>query len=210
MSPSEKDPTSIVGQEFILEYCDAAGQRSSRRIVVRGLEITVGNYLALDGWCDDLGRGGTFRVDRIVSLAWASTGELILDPIIFVRSLSAHIPLVDSTERILYETKYGIRLLLLLARCDGSIHPAEVDAIRTFVDKAAGGRIYNWDKFVDFISRDKRVRKLEEVNLWFYHQDARAREMLLRTCEDMVRCDGPPNETEKRTLAAIRQSLTAP
>ena len=62
-----------VGSSYFIEYADAAGNKTERIVKVSGVDSAY-----LQGFCKMRRGGRTFRIDRIISLADLSTGEILV------------------------------------------------------------------------------------------------------------------------------------
>jgi predicted DNA-binding transcriptional regulator YafY len=62
-----------VGSSYFIEYADAAGNKTERIVKVSRVDSAY-----LQGFCKMRRGGRTFRIDRIISLADLSTGEILV------------------------------------------------------------------------------------------------------------------------------------
>jgi predicted DNA-binding transcriptional regulator YafY len=64
-------------EDIIIEYSDVDGVLTERRITpVSPFESKVGN-VSIEAWCHLRSDRRTFRVDRILSARWASSGQIV-------------------------------------------------------------------------------------------------------------------------------------
>lgn len=122
--PEAKDiwPGKIAGLSLYIEYEDANGRRSERRITCRTLaERPAGRTLV--AWCHERNAPREFRIDRIAEVVDVVTGELLDANDVFGRYVAnqSHLDRPD-LDRI-------VRILVFLARCDGRDHPSEWVAV---------------------------------------------------------------------------------
>jgi hypothetical protein len=204
------EESDIVGQSFLLEYEDATGAVSKRRITVRGLTATSDGHLCVTAMCWERNAIRSFRTDRMLSLAHVTTGELISDPLRFFADYARDILPSDSTTEILKIARPGMRALLFLARCDGSVHPAELDVIRKYVDEIAAGRAYDWHIALEFLKKQHPDRSLAKTSLkCMWHKPDEAGR-LLRACANLVRADGIVVDAETASFDRIRYLIEEP
>lgn len=137
------------GQSFIIEYEDAAGNESTRRITVWGIALGVGGVPVLVATCHER---RMFRVDRITSCI-SYDGEVHDDvPQFMADAFGMQIPLasreIDQEEMALWQrvrqhVRYDAVLLVALSNADGVIHPAETEVALAHCEKAASAaRLY--------------------------------------------------------------------
>lgn len=100
---------------LFIEYRDAQGALSARRIVCRHYDPSAGMFTA---WCFEREALRDFRLDRIVSAACTETGELF-DLTELIAALRVRgLPVRNVGLNLV------LRLLTFLMRCDG-VHPSE-------------------------------------------------------------------------------------
>ena len=110
---------------MFIEYVDADGVASERRITALRFEHRIGGFPALAALCHERRDHRLFRLDRIRQIVDITTGE-ILDPPIYLDKLQrTGLPRVN---RGMYSF---CRVLAFIARCDGNFHQLEHDAIET-------------------------------------------------------------------------------
>lgn len=124
--PSDPGPAQQPGAQteplaFFIEYRDASGGLSARRVTVKQV-IGIPPHMLLC-YCHERRAPRHFRVDRIATIAHPETGEVLpladLLPALSASGLAA-IPM---------ELKRAINALVFLMRCDGYEHPAEWEAV---------------------------------------------------------------------------------
>lgn len=72
------------GQLVVIQYRDTYGQFSERRITIRSIDSRPDGRTYLRSWCHERRDWRSFRVDRIVTMADARTGEIFTDPCVFL------------------------------------------------------------------------------------------------------------------------------
>ncbi|MCA3256288.1 WYL domain-containing protein [Bradyrhizobium sp.] len=115
-------PGKIAGLGLYIEYEDAGGRRSERRITCRALAKRPAGQ-TLIAWCHERNAPREFRIDRIAEVVDLVTGELLDPAEVFGRYIAnaSHFDRPD-LDRI-------VRVLVFLARCDGRDHPSEWIAV---------------------------------------------------------------------------------
>lgn len=106
-----------------MRYADTNGVLSERRIVCRSIE-GYGAAETISAYCCERKASRRFRIDRIQELVCLETGEVI-DPVPHFELMRLHgaLKVVDKSLSDLG------RILVFMARCDGSVHPLEAAAV---------------------------------------------------------------------------------
>lgn len=131
-----KASTVLSGFTCIIEYTDAKGDFSRRRVTfIRLEEASDERYLRT--YCHERERTRQFKVDRITAAADIDTGE-IFDLPDLLNSLSADHsqsskPGWGLCPRDRADLIAGINVMVFVARCDREWHPLESDAIEHFI-----------------------------------------------------------------------------
>lgn len=118
---ASRDPSS--SWAGYMRYVDVHGEVSERRIVCRVVE-GYGRAETIGAYCCERKSNRRFRIDRIEELICLQTGELV-NPATHFDQMRLHGAL-----RVLDKTlsDFG-RALVFMARCDGAMHPLEMDAV---------------------------------------------------------------------------------
>ena len=148
--PSSGGP-SYAGLTFLLEYCDAEGKHSKRRITLQEIYVSDG-YLYLRAFCHERQDGRTFRGDRMLALVDLRTGQRHDTPLALLTEFSGEVfdglvatgPEPSGQRRAMNRCRDGIRILMFLARCDGTFHPDERQAVAQYC--RARCEAERWDK----------------------------------------------------------------
>jgi hypothetical protein len=154
------DENDLQGQSFIIEYCDSAGEISTRCITVRKLDRSSDGCLCLSAHCWERDAFRKFRVDRILSLRRRSDPTPLGNASQFFEQYM-HDGVDGYVAALMKTIRPGIRVLLYLARCDGGVHPAEVDVIREYVNSHAATPV-DWpviQKFIDDQHPDAKLAR---------------------------------------------------
>jgi hypothetical protein len=205
IEPPVRDHTS--GWAGFLMYKDSKGEISERRIVIKRVE-GYGRIETIHAWCCEREAYRRFRVDRIVELVDAETGEFL--------EAQAHLDLlsregaVGITDKSLADL---VVILVFLARCDDDFHPLEVAAIDDAIlqhmmvfggePKAARKASASARKLApdaeDFISALERISK---------HPRCRElAEIILVATEDVMAADGSVKAIELEWYLPISDAL---
>ena len=112
-----------------IRYTDAGGVATARRIICRSIS-GYGRAETVTAWCCERKAARTFRIDRIDELVCLETGE-VLDPAAHFEQLWMHGALKVADKAL---NDLG-RVLVFMARCDGSVHPLEVESIEAALER---------------------------------------------------------------------------
>lgn len=112
-----------------IHYTDSGGVETARRVVCRSI-AGFGAPETITAFCCERKAARTFRIDRIRELVDLETGE-VLDPASHFNALWQHGALKITDKSL---TDFA-RVLVFMARCDGSIHPMEVESIETALER---------------------------------------------------------------------------
>lgn len=130
------DLENIAGVGCTIEYVDAGGDESWRRITCRKLSRTAGS-LYLQAYCHEREAPRTFKVERISEVACGATGELYdpADPY-FARFLAtegdASVVGFNLGVQRAADLRAGLNVLAFLARADGKVVPEEREVMAEF------------------------------------------------------------------------------
>jgi len=177
----------VVGSQFIIDYVNAKGEESHRRIEVRSVELRVGDALIF-AYCHERRALRAFLASRIVEAYNAVTGEVMVEPIAFFDGLAKGSPTLEAISR----SAPGVQVLLCLSVCDGRFSDEEVAVIlrymEWFTDSPADVDWVLAERFVraawpDLGKFDKAIAKL-------CRQPVAEVERLLRWARKLVHADG--------------------
>lgn len=136
VSLARADLESIAGVGCILNYRDAGGEESNRRVTCRRLN-RIADALYLQALCHERGAQRTFRIDRIVEVACGVTGKVHRpsDPY-FARYIAqegdaSSVGFFLGVKRAA-DLRAGLNVLAFLARADGKVVPEEREVIAEF------------------------------------------------------------------------------
>ena len=107
----------------LIVYENAKGKRSSRRISCQAIKGFASAETVIS-FCHERRMVRSFRIDRIIELICAETGE-VLDPVSHFDHLRLTGALSIKDDALLEV----VRVLAFLARCDGEYHPLESTAL---------------------------------------------------------------------------------
>lgn len=112
-----------------IRYQDAKGEASARRIICRRIE-GYGKAETIAAYCCERKAPRQFRIDRIEELVCLDTGE-VLDPMQHFEALRLHgaLTVVDKS------LNDFARSLVFMARCDGHVHPLEVESVERAIER---------------------------------------------------------------------------
>jgi hypothetical protein len=133
--------TRDLGDAFcLIEYEDATGERTRRRISMRSLKRGAG-VVYLNAYCMERRAMRQFRVDRITAMI-TEDGE-ILDPAAYFalqgvplrHQTAAEALTCDCAARALAEMRPGLVMLAAVARADRKVDLREVDAVQVYAER---------------------------------------------------------------------------
>lgn len=190
---------------FLLEYTDAEGKRSRRRVTIRRVTPTIGSDggddAYLDAYCHEREAKRTFLLSRVRSLTDVHTGEVVTD---IYEALALRLPVLDQAfDRLENE----ILVLAYLARADGRMQGVERDVIVQFV-------LSHSIADIDTIALAKRISRVrcEEEDFSACLRSIRngtleIRQSLLQAARDLVSSDERVHANEAAALQQLESYL---
>jgi hypothetical protein len=225
----------VYGITLMIEYVAADSTVSRRRIMLRSVSVRNGHEIYLRAFCFERSAPRTFRIDRVRAFIDVD-GVVHDDPIAFLRDeLRLTLPRVAPADRLgslaalggtgatdnggdekpgvaqRRVARDGLRVLCALARSDGLLHSAEVDAVLDYIETVCQA------EGVPFTARDRAaleayVRRqrpgldvLESCLHRFEVGPPVARALLLDHAQRLVMADGKEHESEAQLLAKLRR-----
>jgi len=147
----QRDETASLA--LFIEYRDAKGVVSARRIVCRSYDVGTD---MLTAWCFEREALRQFRIDRIVSAACTRTGEFFDLPDLVSKLREGSTPVRDSGLNLV------LRFLTFLMRCDG-VHWTEPEALEQAITSYAM-RFHGDDAMVEQALRQARTMAPDETD----------------------------------------------
>lgn len=129
---------------FLMEYRDAQGEYSCRRVTIRQVE-DCGEKIYLYAYCHERRALRTFILGRVISLVDMFTGEVVED---LDAALALKRPVVD---RVIGKFEAEVLVLAYVSRTDGRMVKAERDVIARYILGRAP------DEQIDLEDLDKRI-----------------------------------------------------
>lgn len=219
--PEEDDPDSVeVSADrggvsaplVIIEYRDSQGNFSRRRITLLAVEAgETADYVR--AFCHEREQYRSFRLDRILAVADAETGEYLSNTAF--SELLAEFGPVDPVwtppspqDQAFDACRAGILVLMMIARTDGVFHPAERDIVREFIGAMCGDlRGYDPEPIVAWASRQypvpDRVARLL-TRMVETDRDGSALPRLLDHAIRLARADGVVDDSEVAAIEGIK------
>lgn len=189
----------VIGNQFVIDYVDAKGQDSHRRILVEGVGYFGGN-LALVAYCFEREARRNFLAERIMSAMNAVTGEILESPYAYFAELSSRSPTAEALER----AAPGIHILTSLAICDGHFSSDEMQAVLRYVDGHATVPDIDWpvvEAFVTAAWPDLRMFDASVRRLKF--QGTVAQRQILKAAKSLVIADGVMSREEAELMELL-------
>lgn len=142
------------GTAAFIEYRDAAGDETQRRITIRRIDPR-GHVHA---WCHERGAPRIFAADGIRKVVDVTSGEIWQVPgdvttwIDGLRGRLLASPAGMANE-IVGRCRRGFVVLTFLARCDGHYHPSEAEVLTHFLADACFDLQFNADRVLEWANR---------------------------------------------------------
>lgn len=137
------DPAAYetLSSSLFIEYVDAHGCESRRRITLMAV-VTKPDDLLLHCYCHERAAPRCFRASRIREAVDLATGEVVQDTVELIKRLAGilNYPAESSeasTQDALRRCRHGLVVLTFLARCDGHLHPSEMQVLLNYLDHNA-------------------------------------------------------------------------
>jgi predicted DNA-binding transcriptional regulator YafY len=204
---SDFEEADIFGQSFAIEYRDALGELSKRRITVRALSWTQDDELCVKAFCWERKASRCFRADRIVSMHCLMTGEVIADPQKFFEMYKKPLKDVDFTSQLLKQIKPGLRALIFVARCDHEFVLEEREPMRWYAEQRATDRVFKWDIVCGFIERQRHDRYLAAKALRKIAKSPPDAKELLQAVAKVIDADGIIRDEETKVAIELADIL---
>lgn len=219
-------PESIAGICVGIEYLDASGATSSRRIVCRSV-FEAHDMIYVHGHCLLRGENRMFRLDRIKKLRLPPDWVRFPDPSAFFRAYlrptenmgkNKWDAFLDGSERYakLAQTRriasHGLRILTFVGRAEGSIVKQERSIVKNYVReiaKLAQVELSDDDSAEVAADVDKLFPTKRQVaySLDVIVHDPEQSELLLNTLKALVAADGLRSHREANALALLVEVL---
>jgi len=209
-------PDAIEGIALGMEYADALGEISVRRVIAAQVTPASGCFLYLDGWCLLRNDWRRFRSDRMLKLMLPPSWEVVADPTAFLREYVPE-PLVDrqSTRRINPKMicRDGLAVLLYVARSDSAVVPAaEREAIKLYIAAACQRAGISTDD--DTVARiaayaDTLYPSARSMGLYLgrLERDPGALDILVPRLSSLVKADGAYSEQEQQAVGTLLKAI---
>lgn len=219
-------PDAIAGVCVSIDYLDATGATSSRRVLISKV-YREASYIYVYGFCLLRQEQRTFRADRIQVLRLPPQWRAVSNPVSF---LMTYLPgakedtngemgsLIEDAKRDarLYDVRkaanHGLRVLAFVARSDGSIADAERSVVCDFVRGAAAlvGEELDRDDCEDvasdietlFPTKRQVANSLDAIRLYREQSD-----IFLESLKKLVRADGIVNAREQNAMQMLVEIL---
>lgn len=230
MPPDDDPPDAQIehlgdaeGQSFMIEYIDAGGHVSSRRISVYGIARGRAGVPLLTAKCHERNATRQFRVDRIRCCIDYS-GEVHDDVATFLadnfgmaRELAVRKAALDANARwrdIVDLVRDDAILLAAMSQSDGSIHAGEIDEATRYlaeIVERTGIMLTEWE-CNGLAAHIRRLRPnraaIERALEQIARHDASRVQKLLRAAVAVLDADGRRHPAELELLDAICIELT--
>lgn len=226
--PAGRADYDLHGVSFGIEYTDAYGRESTRRVTVSDLRHS-GEHLYLRCFCHECGASRTFRFDRIRSII--DLDGMVHEPARFFEAeLHAPLPSVEflpgpavrQPPRLSADgpgmaqrraARDGLRLLAALARSDGLMQPAEVEVIIDYIaSRAARDGIVTDDEdrraLASYVKRQRpTMETVDECLVRLGRGSATERRHFLKSAVDLVEADAQRGAAELAMLKQLALTL---
>lgn len=130
--------TESAGLTFGIDYEDAKGDESRRRITIKSK-----NKTHINAYCHERRAPRMFKIENISAIYDLATGEIIED----VGEYLHRVDVIDNGKsarppehaKAMGKIRDGARILMWFARCDGVVHPKEFAAVMEFCEEHTCG-----------------------------------------------------------------------
>ncbi len=220
LSPPDRDgdgiPDAIEGIALGMEYADAAGEISARRLIAERVTPASGGFLYLEGWCLLRNDRRRFRSDRMLKLMIPPTWDPIADPTGFLREFALEPRPAQRRSRTINPKvvcRDGLAVLLYVARSDSEVPPAaEREAINLYIAAAC--------RRAGIPADDTTVAKIAAYADTLYpsarsmgrylgrlERDPGALDILVPCLDSLVRADGVYSAHEQQAVATLLKAI---
>jgi hypothetical protein len=223
-------PDTIAGLCILIDYVDASGAASHRRVRVEKIS-EQGDVQYIAGFCFLRHERRTFRVDRIRALRLPPNWDEVSNPMEFLarykgspeksewqRKQEDYAQRAERYAR-LYDARkaasHGLRILAFVARSDGAIADQERNVVRDYIcdiSKLVDDPLDTADAFeiasdIDKLFPTKRqvANSLNAIRL--YQEQS---QLFLNSIKRLVRADGTINEKEATAFELLVEILRKP
>jgi hypothetical protein len=209
-------PDEIEGVALGLEYADASGEISARRVIAGRVSPGAGEFFYLEGWCLLRKDWRTFRSDRMLKLMLPPAWTCVVDPTTFLRTyLPQFSPAARAAAKVNPKLlcRDGLAVLLYVARSDGDVVPAaERDVIAKYVlavFQRAGlapndGMIAEIAAYAETLYPSTQSM---EACLSRLERDPGALDLLVPHLTALVKADGTYSEQEQLAVATLVRAI---
>lgn len=209
-------PDEIEGVALGLEYANASGEVSARRVIARRVSPGAGELFYLEGWCLLRKDWRTFRSDRMLKLMLPPAWTSVADPTNFLRT---YLPKRATEARAAARTnprllcRDGLTVLLYVARSDGGVLPAaERDIIKKYVGavfQRAGltpsdGVTANVAAYAETLYPSAESM---EACLSRLERDPGALDLLVPHLTALIKADGTYSQQEQQAVATLVRAI---
>lgn len=193
-----------VGRTVVIDYCDAAGNRTRRQVTVKQLIDGGDGDADLFCWCHHRRALRTFRLSRVDAMFRPDTGEVIDRPLDF---LTGMVQGPEGEAVALYED--DIIVLTYLAKADRRMIKKERDVILDYLFAS-----YHSPEKLDRAVLDAELKLYDPADMIF-RSALRAlrdvpieqKERLANSAEAVMRADGKEHDAEKDAIQILRRVL---
>lgn len=192
---------------LLIEYCDAAGARSRRRITVRSCAWVSERDAYLQSYCHERRAMRSFLLSRVTSVVDMQTGEMASSPVDYFRTMAPQ-SLYGLEGGLLVEMDAEVMILLYLARADDRMVKAERKVIVDFLVNSAH------DKGASAERLDGRLKSMRAESADFRDalramskRSRQERLALFQAAEALVGADRKLADSETVMLKKLRKAL---
>lgn len=215
-TPAERSTIAdLIGATFAIEYVDAAGAFSRRRITLRSIERAYGDLL-FHAWCHERQAPRKFYGARMQSVIDLRTGEVHKPPSSFLCQIA---PIAGATNdgsageprprrrELPAAGKIGSNVLVFIARCDGHEHEQETQVINKWASELNSAiAIEDVAWHIERMHPDAGIFRdaLNEMRRWSVVE----RDRFLDAARALVEADAQTHADEAAFLAELRAAIT--
>jgi TM2 domain-containing membrane protein YozV/uncharacterized tellurite resistance protein B-like protein len=189
-----------------INYTDASGQKSERRITLHSICSTYGNDYMIQAYCHEREAERSFKLSRISQITDMETGEFFTNPQKYFLDRFQDTPIGKIT-KCFQKLESEILVLTFISRADGFLRKKERQIIMNFI-------LNNYEYELDNNILEDEIRKTYCESSEFRKSLKKIkefpilkREEIFKLSIDIVNTDKSPDPMELGAIELIRQEL---
>lgn len=204
-----------VAQLLVIDYRDAEGQESRRRISVRRVwdDPDRAGETVVEAFCHERQAPRWFRSARIRTVTDPATGQAFTDADWFLKRHLAAVPASalrrDHTARAIARCRAELALLACLAGRNGRVAAADREPILVHVAGRCSDLAYNKPRLLGYLGRlHPDADALQRALTWLLVLPEADLQRLLRTAVALLEAEGAADPAEAALLAELQRAVS--